>query len=246
MVLPTPAWAVGYKKPTKQLQKPEIGAKSSKSTKAEVFVKAPEEDCDIDYGSVLDGTMRVEVPDEIRVLSQDQNLGNRDFIILTSNALLAQLPQDERVLRTTYVKEYLYDFDPLLAAIRTGFLNVRAPSERFSPAMNAARALMAEPVVQRLIKECMLAIIKQDDSEDLVLTGLIREATNHGITGNAAARNASFKMLSELIEKAKAGREGSEKVKGNVMLMPPDGDSFESWEKNAMTSQKNLRDSVRA
>jgi hypothetical protein len=63
----------------------------------------------------------------------------------------------------------------------------------------------------------MLDIIKQDDSENLVLTGLIREATNHGITGNAAARNASFKMLSDLIEKAKAGREGTDRVKGNVI-----------------------------
>jgi len=246
MVLPTPAWAVGDKTPTKQLRKPETGGKSSKTAKAEVFVKAPEGEEDVDYGAVLDGVMFVEVPDEIRVLSQDQNLGTRDFILLTSNALLAQLPQDERVLRTTFVKEYLYDFDPLLAAIRTGFLNVRAPTERFSPAMNAARALMGEPVVQRLIKECMLDIIKQDDSENLVLTGLIREATNHGITGNAAARNASFKMLSDLIEKAKAGREGTDRVKGNVMLMPVDGDSFESWEKKAMTSQKDLRDSVRA
>lgn len=245
MVLQTPTWAVGDKTPKKQLQKPEVAPKGEK-TKAELFVKAPDENGEINYGTDAGVGYQIEVPDEIRVLSQAQNLGDQDFILLTSAALLAQMPKEERVLRTTFVREYLYDFDPLLAAIRVGFLNVRMPSERFSPAMEVARALMAEPVIQRLIKECMLNIIRQDDSENLVMTGLIREATNHSITGNAAARNAAFKMLDDIIEKAKANREGSKKVKGNVMLMPVDGDSFESWEKAAMDSQKNLRDSVRA
>lgn len=245
MVLQTPTWAVGDKTPTKQLRKPEAAPKGEKA-KAELFVKAPDENGEINYGTDAGVGYKIEVPDEIRVLSQDQNLGDQDFILLTSSALLAQLPKEERVLRTTFVREYLYDFDPLLAAIRVGFLNVRMPSERFSPAMEVARALMAEPVIQRLIKECMLNIVRQDDSQDLVITGLIREATNHGVSGNAAARIAAFKTMDELIEKAKASREGKDKVKGNVMLMPLDGDSFESWEKKAMTSQKDLRDSVRA
>lgn len=246
MELPQPTWAFGSTTPTKQLEKPSSVSKSPKNSSGVRTAKEPNEDGEIDLGSFDEAAGQVEVPDEIRVLSQGQNLGDRDFIILTSAALLAQLPKDERVLRTTFVKEYLYDFDPLLAAIRVGFLNVRHPSERLSPAMHAARALMAEPVVQRLIKECMLEVIRQDDSENLVITGLIREATNHGITGNAAARNGAFKMLADMIEKAKGDREGGEKIKGNVMLAPVEQVSHDDWEKKAMQSQKDLRDSVRA
>lgn len=245
MSLPTPAWAVGGNTPTKTLQKPEIALKGGKN-KPELFVKAPDENGEIDYGADAGVGYQIEVPDEIRVLSANQNLGDGDFILLSSAALLAQLPKEERVLRTTFVREYLYDFDPLLAAIRVGFLNVRMPSERFSPAMEVARALMAEPVIQRLIKECMLNLIKQDDAENIFIMGLIREATNHSITGNAAARNGALKHLSDVIKEARANREGTERVKGNIMLMPKDGETFESWEKGAMASQQALRDSVRA
>ena len=248
MTLQPPTWAVGVNKPNKPLEKPTEISTRSRGSKSTAQEKPSEivEDEDLDYASVLDGTMIVEVPDEIRVLSAETYLGDRDFILLTSAAILAQLPRDQRVLRTTFVREYLYDFDPLLAAIRTGFLNVREPTQRFSPAMNAARSLMAEPVVQRLIKECMLEAVRQDDSENLVYTMLLREATNHGVSGNAAARNGAYKMLLDQIEKTKAERQSGEVVKGNVMLMPGISVDNESWEKKATQSQKQLKDSVGA
>ena len=246
MTLQPPTWAVGVNMPTKPLERPVDSPKRKSGDKASAVEKPAEEDENLDYAEVLDGTKSVEVPDEIRAYSDDAYLGDRDFILLTSSAILAQLPKEERILRTTFVREYLYDFDPLLAAIRVGFLNVRQPSQRFSPAMNAARSLMAEPVVQRLIKECMLEAVKQDDSENIVYTMLLREATNHGVSGNAAARNGAYKMLLDTIEKVKAGRQGGEVVKGNVMLMPVMSDDNESWEKKAMVSQKLLKDSVSA
>lgn len=199
-----------------------------------------------DYERPAEFGFSVEVPDEIRVLSSATYLGDRDFILLSSAALLAQLPKEERLLRTTFVREYLYDFDPLLAAIRVGFLNVREPVQQYSPAMKAARALMAEPVVQRLIKECMLEAVRKEDAEDLVLVGLMREATNHGISGNASARNSAFKMLLDAIEKAKyRNNNKADRVKGNIMLMPPEQAGFAAWEEKAMLSQQQLKESVR-
>ena len=252
MMLPTPTWAVGGNTPPKPLQKPIEEAPSKTSLKKPVplekskAVVKEDDDPDIDYAGVLDGTVTVEVPDEIRVLSSLANLGDRDYILLTSAQLLAQMPKEERVLRTTFVREYLYDFDPLLAAIRTGFLNVRAPSQQYSPAMNAARALMAEPVVQRLIKECMSELLSTDGAEQIVVTSLFREATNYGPSGNAAARTGATKLIAKLIEKAKARLDGKDAIKGNVMYMPTAPGSEEAWQKKAVTSQQKLRDSVRA
>lgn len=243
MSLELPTWAVGGPLPPKPLARPdppEPKAKKSVATEPKMETDDPD-------AETLFGETRVQVPEEIAVLSNTAFLGDRDFLILTSAQLLAQMPKEERVLRTTFVREYLYDFDPLLAAIRTGFLNVRSSVERHSPAMNAARALMAEPVVQRLIKECMLEAVNAEDAETSVLTMLFREATNHSQSGNAAARNTSYKMLLEAIERREATKEGKDKVKGNVMAIPMlTGDSDSDWEKKAMSSQKALKESVRA
>lgn len=245
MTLPTPTWAVGASAALKPLAKP-----APPPTKAKKSVATDEsgmsDESDVDF-SVLDGTGTVQVPDEIAVLANTAHLGDRDFLLLTSAQLLAQLTKEERVLRTTFVREYLFDFDPLLAAIRTGFLNVRQPNDRYSPAMNAARMLMAEPVVQRLIKECVTELVNQDESETAILTMLMREATNHGITGNAAARNTAYKMMLDGIEKRKDRNNNGDRVRGNVMAIPADGgESSDNWEKRAITSQAKLKESVRA
>ncbi len=246
MTLPTPTWAVGAKAALKPLARPAPPPPKAKKPVA-TDASGQSDESDVDY-SVLDGIEgTIEIPDEIRVLSGTAYLGDRDFLLLTSAQLLAQLTKEERVLRTTFVREYLFDFDPLLAAIRTGFLNVRQPSQRYSPAMNAARMLMAEPVVQRLIKECVTELVNQDESETTILTMLMREATNHGITGNAAARNTAYKMMLDGIEKRKNRDNGGERVKGNVMAIPADvGQSADAWEKKAIASQAQLKESVRA
>lgn len=246
MSLETPTWTVGASAGLKPLARPNpTPPKAKKSVATGDSDKS--DDSDVDY-SILDPVEGVvEVPDEIRVLSHTAHLGDRDFLMLTSAQLLAQLTKEERVLRTTFVREYLFDFDPLLAAIRTGFLNVRLPSQRYSPAMNAARMLMAEPVVQRLIKEVVIEFVQQDETETAVLTMLMREATNHGISGNAAARNTAYKMLLDGIEKRKDRNNNGEQVRGNVMLIPADnGISSDDWEKKAMVSQAKLKDTVRA
>ena len=240
-MLQVPTWAVGSSDPPlKPLAKPDpIPKRDRKKAEPEEF---PMEG---DYAMVLDGVKTIQVPDEIVVLSSEANLCERDFIQLTSAALLAQLPREQRVLRTTFVREYLYDFDPLLAAIRVGFLNVRGEGERFSPAANAARALMAEPVVQRLIKECMLSVVNDEGLESVALTLVLREATNHGISGNAAARNNSFKLLLEAVERTRGKNQGGDEIRGNVMLIPPSSHEV-AWEQTAMQSQKALKESVRA
>ena len=245
-MLQTPTWAVGANTPPKPLQRPAETATPVRTVKPVPMAKPKEEDPDVDYAGVLDNLVGVEVPDCIRALSSEAYLGDKDFIIMTSAPFLAQMPKEERVLRTTFVREYLYDFDPLLAAIRCGFVNVRMASQQYSPAMNAARTLMAEPVVQILIKECMSELLTSQDCEKIVVTGLFREATNHGVSGNAAARNGALKMISDLIEKAKANSENGQKIKGNVMYMPIDTSSADAWQKGAIESQQKLRDSVRA
>jgi hypothetical protein len=245
MTLELPTWGAGHSNLPKPLARPDAPPSTPRGKQAAPKPAATEE-IETDFSSVMDGLKPIEVPDEIVVLSSTANLCDRDFIQLTSAALLAQLPKEQRVLRTTFVNEYLYDFDPLLAAIRTGFLNVRAPNERFSPAMNAARSLMAEPVVQRLIKECMLSVVQDEKLEAVALTLTLREATNHGISGNAAARNGAFKMLLDAVAKAKDTSRAGEAIKGNVMLVPSTSASEDAWEKAAMESQRKLKESVRA
>lgn len=240
MNLQTPAWAVGAEKPKTPLKNPfetPLALKTQSSAKGDKDVVAVNDD---------DVIEPVEVTDEIRVLSADQHLGPRDFIMLSSISILGQMPKEERVLRTTFVREYLYDFDKVQAATRLGYLNVKTPYERYSQAEKVANVLMGEPGVARLIKECMLELINQEDSDKVVFTMLLREATNCGPSGNAAARNTATKQLMDLLLRAKDNRNQGEVVRGNVMVMPTAIENESDWEKRAKASQKELKDSIGA
>ena len=190
---------------------------------------------------------QLEVPPELALLREiaEQEgavLGDRDFVMLTSSTLLSPMEKDERILRTTFVQEYLFDFDPIAAACRCGYKDERvglAPSD----AELAARKLMAEPVVRRLIKEYALPQAQELNPAQARFL-VMREAANHGATGSPAARQASQRLL---LEMSKGGGEQDDgKVKGGIMAVPARFASDSAWEKNALESQKQLKESVGA
>lgn len=190
---------------------------------------------------------QLEVPPELAMLrriaeEEGATLGDRDFVMLTSSTLLAPMEKNERVLRTTFVQEYLFDFDATAAACRCGYSDERfglAPSD----AELAARKLMAEPVVRRLIKEYALTQA-QELTEQQIRFLVMREAANHSVTGSPAARQASQKLLVELTKKNPTGDEGT--VKGGIMAVPARFASDSDWERRALDSQQKLKESVGA
>ena len=189
----------------------------------------------------------LEVPPELAMLremaeQEGSTLGARDFVMLTSSTLLGTMDKDERILRTTFVQEYLFDFDPIGAATRCGYSDERVglvPSD----AELAARKLMSEPVVRRLIKEYALTQA-QELNQAQVRFLVMREAANHGVTGSPAARQASQKLLVELTKKT--GGEEDSAIKGGIMVVPARFANDGDWERRALDSQQRLKESVGA
>lgn len=190
------------------------------------------------------------VPPEISYLRQlaeqeGQNLGERDFILLTSSSLLGAMGKDERVLRTTFVQEYLHDYDPVAAATRCGYSDIRDGLQP-SVAQRAAKKLMAEPVVQRLIKEYTVSMAQELDP-NRVRALILREANNYSHTGSAAARQNSQKLLAEVANiTGKKGPEDDPRLRGGIMAIPARLGSDAQWEQVAMESQRLLKESVGA
>lgn len=190
------------------------------------------------------------VPPELSYLRQiaeeeGKSLGDRDFILLTSSSLLGAMDKDERILRTTFVQEYLHDYDPVAAATRCGYSDVR-DGLRPSVAQQAAKKLMAEPVVQRLIKEYTLSMAQELDP-NRIRALILREANNYSHTGSAAARQNSQKLLAEVANiTGKKGPEDDPRLRGGIMAIPARLGSDAQWEQVAVESQKRLKESVGA
>lgn len=190
------------------------------------------------------------VPPELSYLRQiaedeGQSFGDRDFILLTSSSLLGAMDKDERILRTTFVQEYLHDYDPVAAATRCGYSDVR-DGLRPSVAQQAAKKLMAEPVVQRLIKEYTVSMAQELDP-NRIRALILREANNYSHTGSAAARQNSQKLLAEVANiTGKKGPEDDPRLRGGIMAIPARLGSDAQWEQVAVESQKRLKESVGA
>lgn len=201
-----------------------------------------------------DEAFELVVPQELSYLRQiaeeeGKSLGDRDFVLLSSSSLLGAMDKDERILRTTFVQEYLHDYDPVAAACRCGFSDERSGNpllDRYSPAQRAARKLMAEPVVQRLIKE--YNVVRAQEVDPVQIRALIlREANNFGLTGSAAARQNSQKLLAEMANlSGKKAAEDDAKTRGGIMAIPARFPSDRDWQEVAMPSQQRLKESIGA
>ena len=158
-----------------------------------------------------------------------------DMRTLGSRALLERMNPQSRALRELFAQEYIYDFDPVRAAQRCGYLGKKAVS--------AARRLMSEPAVQRLIKERQSdfgSVVQINQNE--LLAALWREGNREDLGSSHSARVAALGKIAQIVGIAKPEGETNVNI-GGVMLIPPVAEK-DSWEKSAMTSQENLKNAV--
>ena len=150
----------------------------------------------------------------------------------------ADLGEQEKALRDTFVAEYLVDYDPLAAAMRCGFAA--------SFAGDYAKKFLNESYVQQRLKQEQLTEpgSKQDveDEEKLnkrkILMGLLREAHNPMISGSArVAALSRLAVIYGMDQPLKADAAGMHR--GGVMMVPAIA-NLDAWENAAVASQTQL------
>lgn len=186
-----------------------------------------------------------------------------EHIYLTAENLLTKLSPPERLLRATFVEQFFFDFNPVLAAVRLGYSNEREDLFSASEAENVAKKLMAEPVVQRLIREYTATSISDEQKKDWLIAAAMREACSQDSSGQV--RIQALKLLGELtgcVAHVPPSRRPAElpqipdkkgaeveqaptfaPTKGGVLVLPP-VPSMDDWERQAMLRQRQLRDSI--
>ena len=160
-----------------------------------------------------------------------------DCRTLGSRAQLERMSPSARALRELFAQEYVYDFRPIEAAKRCGFLGASARS--------AANRLMAEPAVQRLIKERQHEFLSRIDiNQDEVIAAFWREAHLTDIGASHSARVAALTQVAKILGIAKPeGPEVNVNI-GGVMEVPA-STTVDEWEKQAVEQQAKLRADVR-
>lgn len=118
---------------------------------------------------------QLEIPPELALLREiaEQEgavLGDRDFVMLTSSTLLSPMEKDERILRTTFVQEYLFDFDPIAAACRCGYKDERvgAGVVRFSANQRLGVAWTETGTVAPTTTDVSIVVLVAFDDVNLV------------------------------------------------------------------------------
>ena len=200
-----------------------------------------------------------ELPQDLRRgvedLTPEQVAGAQSIepLRLSADSLLQQLPPSERVLRVTFVHEYLYDYDPFAAAIRCGYSGI-ADEGGVSDARIMSERLMREPVVQRLLKH-MATTSDVVCSRDQLIGAYLREATDR-LSSSAQTRLIALRAIAEMeghLEKKKKRGDGLDPdkevnaaPKGGVLVLPAPVATVDEWVAIASESQKRLKDDARA
>lgn len=177
------------------------------------------------------------------------------FAMLAAENLLSAMSPAEKLLRTTFVEQYLYDYDEFNAAVRIGYSGVPDPVTGTSPARHAGSMLLLEPAVQRLIRE-YTSMTSIEFKKEQVIAHAFREACNH-VTGNGASRIAAMKLIATIEgfitevsdnrkKKLDTRKEIEEAVKGGVLVLPPVISNHAEWEAGAADSQRKLKEAIRA
>lgn len=177
------------------------------------------------------------------------------YATLCADTLLRAMPPEEQLLRTTFVEQYLYDYDPVHAACRLGYSMEPDRLSKQSPAKLIGFKLLREPVVQRLIREYTYNGIDIKERKQQIFTALYREAM-----APETPIQSKIKALATLIEafgwddqakERKRLRQIQEdllssqnnRAKGGVMRIPiPMAD--EDWESMTISSQEKLQAEV--
>lgn len=176
--------------------------------------------------------------------------GNEDTTdTMLKVAMVPTLSDREKALRDVFVNEYLKDFNPLLAAMRCGFM--RSFAEEY------AVKFMDEPYVLNRIQSIQNSVTEDGnesaDSEaynrQRVLTALMREAHFYGAGSSASARVAALSRLAAIygMDKPKGKDKSPETVanRGGVMRVPEIAD-VTKWEEVAVKTQERLVTDVRS
>lgn len=159
-----------------------------------------------------------------------------DMRTLGSRTLLNRMNPQAKALRELFAQEYLYDFDPVRAAQRCGYIG--------KSAISAARKLMSEPAVQRLIKERQkefntVVTLNQDD----IIAAFWREGNRDDPGASHSARVAALGKLAQILGIVKPEGEVNVNI-GGVMQVPTTSDSLDDWEKSAVNHQEHLKTDV--
>lgn len=141
--------------------------------------------------------------------------------------------------RRNFVAEYLKDFNPTQAYLRSGG---KESTCRKTPYM-----YLKEPYTQGLIKAAIDAIEEKDlVSNKQVLIGLLREANYDGYKNEHGARVSAWKALAKIKGmEAPIKVESTVTVRGGVMIVPMLPDSM-SWEQAAIEGQAQLKEDVKS
>lgn len=154
-----------------------------------------------------------------------------------SGNLAQELSEREIELRDRFVKEYLYDYDIRLAAIRMGFVETIATEFGLK--------LFNDSYVQKCLAEEQRKIAEDPKAEDeatkrRIRAGLIREANYRGIGGSHAARVSALSQLKSIYGMdAPTKIQADIKHQGGVMAVPAIAD-LDAWQKAAESSQQKL------
>lgn len=156
-----------------------------------------------------------------------------------AEAVEPELTPVEQQLRDLFVKEYLHDRDPILAAIRCGFNKCYA--EQYGT------QFLGESYVQR-----KLAALEQAEEEDeaeriaadkRAVLSVLRQAS---LVGPYASRVAAAAKLAAILGMdAPAKSEQTITHRGGVMAVPAIA-NLDEWEKAAQVSQDKLVSDTRA
>ena len=138
----------------------------------------------------------------------------------------------EKELRELFVREYLFDRDPTLAAVRCGF--------RFESARKYGADFLREVYVQNKIKDVILSDDITPDIDKKIVLNTLREGTVVPIEMSRVS--AASKLASILGMDAPTKSEVTHR--GGVMAIPTIA-GMDDWEKAAMASQDALLNDTR-
>jgi hypothetical protein len=143
------------------------------------------------------------------------------------------LSDNEIILRNEFVKNYLIDFDPVLACMRLGFKRTFAETW--------AKTFMDEPYVVKRITELTYKTTEdeglQEELDKQLTLSVLREAAQRGPFSSRVA--AASKLASILGMDKPVTNQLEITNRGGVMVVPGVG-NVDDWEQEAVKLQEEL------
>lgn len=149
-----------------------------------------------------------------------------------------ELSPVEKKLRDRFVEEYFVDYNATSAAIRVGYN--KAYAEIYGQQF-LCESYVRLRIAKRQAEQAAEPKQEAETDKRRIREMLLREANYHGPGGSSAARvSALSKLMSLYGMDAPIKSEKTVTHKGGVMKVPGIS-SVEEWEKEATSSQENLR-----